>query len=283
MTEKIARDIKQYVGFIEKCGYSVSLGFSQSSYRTLFLPLLQYDYHPHRICDYMKANGRTQGLCVKNKQGLLSEDLREPCYTCCFAGVEEFVFPVRYEDELVACIHVSGYRGGLARSEKCRKNIEGLCDSRFPSLYEELCEDIPSVEQVSAFAEPLAYMLKEFCKCAKTQKEQDALANLLYCKALQLLYDGEIETWDCAELAKRLNYSESYLRYVFMKAGGVSLQKRINQIRLQKAKRLLKSTNESVTRIAFSLGFSDSNYFSTFFKKHVGASPLKYRKDGNAE
>jgi AraC family L-rhamnose operon transcriptional activator RhaR/AraC family L-rhamnose operon regulatory protein RhaS len=56
------------------------------------------------------------------------------------------------------------------------------------------------------------------------------------------------------------------------------VQAKINQIRLEKAKRLLSVTNESVTRIAFLLGFSDSNYFSVYFKKHTGLSPREYRK-----
>ena len=250
--------------------------------RTLLLPLIQFDYHPHRICDYLKANGGTLGYCVESKRSLMKKDLHTPCYTCCYGGVEEFLFPVRLDDRLIACIHISGYRGGLERSAKHASETARLCDGRFLELYEELSEEIPTMEQVSAFAEPLACMIREYCRSVEQQAEGEGVVDRLYYQALQLLYEGNVEEWNGRELARRLNYSESYLRYVFKKAGKTTLQEKINQIRLQRAMRLLKNSNETVTRIAFSLGFSDSNYFSTYFKRQTGISPLAYRKGGRS-
>lgn len=278
MNKKITHDIGQYIDFLERNGFTVSLTFMQTHLKTLFLPLIQHDLHPHRICAYLKANQGTLGRCVCNKKALMKKDIQKPYYACCYAGVEEFIFPVRYEDRTVVCIHISGYRGQLKRSLRFMKQISCLCDERFEELYGELSKEVPTFEQVASFAEPLSYMLKEFCKCAELEKESDDATTKLYYKALHLLYEGEIESWSSKELAKKLNYSESYLRAVFNRAGSTSLKAKINQIRLEKAKRFLKYSNESVTQIAFSLGFSDSNYFSTYFKKHTGFSPLTYRK-----
>ena len=100
----------------------------------------------------------------------------------------------------------------------------------------------------------------------------------VYHKALQIIYESETPTFSCKDLAQKLSYSESYLRYVFKKVSGMSVQAKINHIRLEKAKRLFVSTRLSVTQIAFSLGFCDSNYFSAYFKKQTGKSPLSYRK-----
>ena len=278
MKEKLISDIGRYIGFLEQCGYTASLSFANETMRTLLLPLIQFDYHPHRICDYLKANGGTLGCCVESKRLLMKKDLQTPCYTCCYAGVEEFLFPVRLEDRMIACIHISGFRGRLERSAQCKAETERLCDGRFAELYEELSQAVPSMEQVSAFAEPLACMIREYYRSAELRTERDGVVDRLYYRALQLLYEGDVEEWNGRELARRLNYSESYLRYVFKKAGKISLQEKINQIRLQKAMRLLKNSNETVTQIAFSLGFSDSNYFSTYFKRQTGLSPLVFRK-----
>lgn len=281
MKEKIIHDIEQYIKFLEQNGYIISLTFMPTHLKNLFLPLIQYDLHPHRICSYLKANNGTLGRCVCNKKSLMKKDIKKPYYASCYAGVEEFLFPVRYEEQLIVCIHVSGYRGRLKRSLRFMKQISALCDERFEALYKELSEDVPSLEQTASFAEPLSYMLREFCKCAQLEKETDDATSNLYYKALHLLYEGEIESWSSKELAKKLNYSESYLRTVFKMAGNISLKAKINQIRLEKAKRFLKYSNEAVTQIAFSLGFSDSNYFSTYFKKHTGVSPLTYRKSNS--
>lgn len=53
----------------------------------------------------------------------------------------------------------------------------------------------------------------------------------------------------------------------------------INEIRLQKAERLLLTTKKTVTEIALSVGFSDTSYFTKLFKKHYSQSPLLYRKN----
>ncbi|MEP3932587.1 helix-turn-helix transcriptional regulator, partial [Rhodopirellula bahusiensis] len=50
------------------------------------------------------------------------------------------------------------------------------------------------------------------------------------------------------------------------------------QVRIQEASRLLRSTDRSITDIAFDVGFSDSNYFSRQFRTHLGLSPREYRK-----
>lgn len=49
--------------------------------------------------------------------------------------------------------------------------------------------------------------------------------------------------------------------------------------RLEVASRMLKETNDSITDIAISVGFSDSSYFARAFKKRLGVTPLEYRKN----
>ena len=42
---------------------------------------------------------------------------------------------------------------------------------------------------------------------------------------------------------------------------------------------LRENTEMNVTEIASRCGFSDYNYFIRAFKKHLGVTPLKYRKN----
>lgn len=51
------------------------------------------------------------------------------------------------------------------------------------------------------------------------------------------------------------------------------------ELRMDKAKSLLKHTNMSVSEIAQTVGYADENYFSKVFRKQQGVSPLKYRKE----
>ncbi|UTW63119.1 helix-turn-helix transcriptional regulator [bacterium SCSIO 12741] len=52
----------------------------------------------------------------------------------------------------------------------------------------------------------------------------------------------------------------------------------INQRLVLEAKRLLAHSDKTVEELAFELGYSDAANFSRFFKKHVGESPISFRK-----
>ena len=60
---------------------------------------------------------------------------------------------------------------------------------------------------------------------------------------------------------------------------GISFHEFLTSIRLKEAERLLKlEEKKSVSEIAFSCGFNDSNYFSHKFKTVYGLSPLQFQK-----
>jgi AraC-like DNA-binding protein len=54
----------------------------------------------------------------------------------------------------------------------------------------------------------------------------------------------------------------------------------LTSLRIEDAKLLLLNSELTVTEIAFSVGYGDSNYFSNIFKQKVGMSPRDYRKGG---
>jgi len=52
----------------------------------------------------------------------------------------------------------------------------------------------------------------------------------------------------------------------------------ILEMRMAKAKELLKDPTVRINEVAYACGFSDSNYFSKVFKKHVELTPSEYAK-----
>ena len=59
----------------------------------------------------------------------------------------------------------------------------------------------------------------------------------------------------------------------------MTVREYITQLRIEDAKQLLKFSNISVTEIAMTVGYTDSNYFTSLFKQKVGITPSKYRKE----
>ena len=84
-----------------------------------------------------------------------------------------------------------------------------------------------------------------------------------------------------SEMARKFNLSSGHLSNLFHEETGESFSEYLNVIRLNKAKELLKTTDHKIYQIADQLGFNDAYYFSSWFKKQVGASPTTYRDNIN--
>jgi AraC-like DNA-binding protein len=52
----------------------------------------------------------------------------------------------------------------------------------------------------------------------------------------------------------------------------------LNRYRVQCARELLERGDQSVTEVALTVGFSDSNYFGRVFRQEVGISPGLYQR-----
>ena len=76
-----------------------------------------------------------------------------------------------------------------------------------------------------------------------------------------------------------VNRSDAYVSYFFKNMTGKTPIEYLNEYRVEKACHKLRTTDASVTDIAFSCGFSDLSYFIKVFKNKVGVSPGKYRKN----
>ena len=74
----------------------------------------------------------------------------------------------------------------------------------------------------------------------------------------------------------------SFGRTVFFKKmkgiSGYSPKDFLRIIRMKKAGALLKDPNQSVSQVAYEIGYSDPNYFSRVFRKHFGENPSDYKK-----
>ena len=84
---------------------------------------------------------------------------------------------------------------------------------------------------------------------------------------------------DTAKIARHFGYSTDHIRRIYKEETGLSPKEYLSELRLSEAKNLLRrATAYSVGEIAEQCGFSDRFYFSRFFKKKTGLTPLDYRK-----
>lgn len=80
------------------------------------------------------------------------------------------------------------------------------------------------------------------------------------------------------EMARLCHLSPSYFSRLFRREMGENFINYVNRIKVQWAKERLRSSNDSVVQIAQELGYMDSSYFISVFKKFEGTTPLAYRQ-----
>ena len=89
------------------------------------------------------------------------------------------------------------------------------------------------------------------------------------------------------ELASISGYTAYYLTHKFREETGLSVNDYIKNAKVERAKVLLRSTDQSVQDISAALCFSTRNYFSRVFQEITGVTPIEYREgkgsDGNPD
>lgn len=94
-------------------------------------------------------------------------------------------------------------------------------------------------------------------------------------RAIKYMNSNYTQQVSIKEIAYNLNMSESSLCQYFKKVTGVSPNQYYTNIKLEKAREMLKNT--SVTETAFNLGYLNISYFIMIFKKMYGLTPKQYK------
>lgn len=82
-------------------------------------------------------------------------------------------------------------------------------------------------------------------------------------------------------LARDCNYSPSHFSRAFKKFAGMTLTEFLDNVRMEKAKYLIESTQLPIGEIIANVGYGNPSRFHTLFKKKYGETPLQYRKRKN--
>ena len=80
-----------------------------------------------------------------------------------------------------------------------------------------------------------------------------------------------------ADIAATLGYSPKYMSRLFKRESGIGFSDYKSDIKIRKAKELLENTDYRIKRIAYELGYENSESFVRIFKKRTGTTPSRYR------
>lgn len=106
-----------------------------------------------------------------------------------------------------------------------------------------------------------------------TRKEHGTLINEM-CEWIRINIDKNITVKDVSE---QFGYNQDYLTHFMKQAGLPGIKQLIIQAKCDRARYLLLTTKLPLKAVSIQLGFSDTNDFLKFFKRHEGMTPSDFR------
>ncbi len=138
----------------------------------------------------------------------------------------------------------------------------------------EYLSTIRSANDIFALEQTVTEM---FHRLKQSLRDTAGIQGQLAEKAAKYIEDNLAADLSLEQIADALHISASHLSRTFKKAAGISLTDHINQVRINKAKELLRGTDIYIYAVSEMVGYHDATYFSSIFKKLVGVSPSEYR------
>ena len=128
-------------------------------------------------------------------------------------------------------------------------------------------------------AEAFSYMVKTI-KYAISQREKAANSRYRDVVLQVMTYIGENyakEELSLNQVASHVNFSPNHLSTIFSQETGIPFIRYVTDLRMNKAKELLRCTGKKASAISQEVGYRDPHYFSYLFKKTQGLTPTQYR------
>ena len=117
-----------------------------------------------------------------------------------------------------------------------------------------------------------------FTTGSRNGHKQDAAIVELVTAAKNIMYDAIEEDVDMPEIARRLNISYTKFRRLFKEYTGLSPAQYFINLRIHRAKEMLRGTSAPIKEISITLQFESPEYFATVFKQRIGCTPTEFRK-----
>ncbi len=123
----------------------------------------------------------------------------------------------------------------------------------------------------------LVHALRHFEQTESAPVQGDTAHSLVY-RLRRMVEEHFTSVHAPREYAEMLYVSQNHLNNTVRRLLGKTIGDLIQERIVLEARRLLFHTDLSVKEIAYQLNYDDPSYFTRFFRKHVGLSPLEFRE-----
>ena len=156
------------------------------------------------------------------------------------------------------------------------------CIRNIKEEYDQRIDDYSQKVMVSNIELLLSYCTRFYNRQFNTRSPQNSdIVTQVENHLKQYFESGQLSEYGVPSVqyfAEKVHLSANYLSDVLKKETGRSAKDHINDFLIKKAKLMLVNSGDSVSEIAYALGFNYPHYFSRLFKTKTGLTPNKYRE-----
>ena len=130
-------------------------------------------------------------------------------------------------------------------------------------------------EEFGACIDNLKIALFQQKSAEETEGGEERIIN----KIVRFVQNHLAEEISLSVLAEEFHFSTQYVSQLFKNEIGVNFLTSLTNIRMEKAKKLLLSTDLPIAEVSEQTGYGDYRVFTKVFKKSEGVTPSQYRRD----
>lgn len=232
-------------------------------------PLFGRHLHPQECCRWGRQNiPGWNSRCVNNcfrETELYATKTQEAFLKECWTGLCELVVPIYYQKIHQLTIFAGVFKGS------------GLHRPRLPETFEAIYQELPEPDREKLTG--LAELLRTFGTglLNELDNSENPGDNRL-ARIRRYIAAHAHESITLNDVARELFISESRTRHLITELAGRSFSELLEEVRMNRAKRLLLSSEQSLAGIAEAVGYSNVHYFSRRFVEYFGTPPGRYRR-----
>lgn len=252
-------------------------GFRVSLHGTDFEEIAAYPAERLPFCSAIQKEPREYARCVACDSDACRKvkASNETCIYKCRYGLTEAICPLYNFGTLTGYIMMGQIGDEKINTGALVAALKAL--SVHGDDAEELVSKIPIIASDK---------LPSFVRIMKICAEYMTLTNALPSRSPRIpelakiyMHEHFGEKVTIKDICKVLGCSKSALLTSFKSEYGTTLNSYLCQIRIDEAKRLLKTTNMTISAVAEATGFYDQSYFSKVFSAKLGMAPSEYRRE----
>ncbi len=180
---------------------------------------------------------------------------------------------IRISKELTKNFTGNGYKHMvLELYSVVKRAIIQISPDALMNYADKLCDEIDDEKRFCEFFTQLFEYAKDY-----TQQHSDR-NKLLIQKVKAYVEEHYAEELTLDDMADMIGYSTYYFMKLIKEYLGMSFGDFLTSVRMNNAKKLLLSTNMSISEVGYSVGYNDANYFARVFKRQEKVTPSEYKR-----